>query len=289
MTASPLHPPPVPGRLDRRGRRRDDRSAARAGRRPAAAQRDGHRRADRRRPARLGLASDGPEQPAMLAVCDIDDRHIAKGLKSEHAHPEAKGYKDFRHVMDRKDIDVVCIATPPHWHALMCIAAAQAGKDIFCEKPMTKFIAEGRAVADAVAEHKVDLPDRHLRPVRQSTANSQALRQRPGEGVGRRGSGHRAAAGRADRSVGRHARAAGTGLRHVARAGAFKPYHPHRVHYSNRFYWDYEGGDLTNFGHHRIDPFAYEYAKDDTGPVEIEPTASGRSTPTPSAPGAGSS
>jgi hypothetical protein len=51
----------------------------------------------------------------------------------------------------------------------------------------------------------------------------------------------------------------------------YKPYHPHRVHYSNRFYWDYEGGDLANFGAHRVDPFQYEYAKDDTGPVVVEP------------------
>jgi len=49
----------------------------------------------------------------------------------------------------------VCISTPPHWHAIQCIMAAQAGKDIFCEKPMTKFIAEGRAVAEAVKRYGV--------------------------------------------------------------------------------------------------------------------------------------
>jgi hypothetical protein len=51
----------------------------------------------------------------------------------------------------------------------------------------------------------------------------------------------------------------------------YKPYNPERVHYKNRFYWDYEGGDLANFGAHRVDPFQYKYAKDETGPVEIEP------------------
>jgi hypothetical protein len=50
----------------------------------------------------------------------------------------------------------------------------------------------------------------------------------------------------------------------------YKPYHHHRVHYSNRFYWDYEGGDLANFGAHRVDPFTWTYAKDDTSPVEVE-------------------
>src|SRR6185369_7044541 len=58
-------------------------------------------------------------------------------------------YTDFRRVLERKDIDLVAIATPPHWHALISIAAAEAGKDVMCEKPLTRFIAEGRAVVNA--------------------------------------------------------------------------------------------------------------------------------------------
>jgi predicted dehydrogenase len=62
-------------------------------------------------------------------------------------------YTDFRRLLERKDIDVVAIATPPHWHALISIAAMEAGKDVLCEKPMTRFIAEGRAVAAAAARY----------------------------------------------------------------------------------------------------------------------------------------
>jgi hypothetical protein len=58
-------------------------------------------------------------------------------------------YTDFRRVLDRKDIDHVAIATPPHWHALISIAAAEAGKDVMCEKPLTHSIGEGRAVVNA--------------------------------------------------------------------------------------------------------------------------------------------
>src|SRR5204862_3115565 len=58
-------------------------------------------------------------------------------------------YTDFRRVLERKDIDLVAIGTPPHWHALISIAAAEAGKDVMCEKPLTRFIAEGRAVVNA--------------------------------------------------------------------------------------------------------------------------------------------
>src|SRR5439155_23580980 len=75
-----------------------------------------------------------------LAQCDVRwlDRADNKTL-----------YTDFRRILERKDIDVVAIATPPHWHALISIAAMEAGKDVLCEKPMTRFIAEGRAVAEA--------------------------------------------------------------------------------------------------------------------------------------------
>jgi len=86
-----------------------------------------------------------------IAVCDVDTgpRHL--GGQGDNK----TRYTDYRLLLERKDLDVVCIGTPPHWHALPCIHAAQAGKDIFCEKPMTKFIAEGRAVADAVERYGV--------------------------------------------------------------------------------------------------------------------------------------
>ena len=76
----------------------------------------------------------------MLAQCDVKfkDRADNKTL-----------YTDFRRVLERDDIDVVAIATHPGWHALISIAAMEAGKDVVCEKPMCRFISEGRAVADA--------------------------------------------------------------------------------------------------------------------------------------------
>ena len=84
----------------------------------------------------------------LRAVCDVDQEHLARAL--EIAGPGVSGYADFREVLERPDIDIVHIATPPHWHALMSVAAAEAGKDIWCEKPMTRTIGEGRAVVGAV-------------------------------------------------------------------------------------------------------------------------------------------
>jgi hypothetical protein len=72
----------------------------------------------------------------ILAVCDVDRNHLAEAIKIVGG--DVKGYTDFREVLARPDIDIVHIPTPPHWHGLISIAAAEAGKDIWCEKPMTR-------------------------------------------------------------------------------------------------------------------------------------------------------
>ena len=100
----------------------------------------------------------------VLAVCDVDttrrnlakqavEREYARGGKSG-AYKGCDTYDDFRELAARKDIDAVVIATPDHWHALTTIAAANAGKDIYCEKPMAHTILEGRAMVKAVRRHK---------------------------------------------------------------------------------------------------------------------------------------
>ncbi|MBU0640361.1 MAG: Gfo/Idh/MocA family oxidoreductase [Planctomycetes bacterium] len=85
------------------------------------------------------------------AVCDVDTRHIkdaqADVQKSRGTTPE--GYRDYRELLDRKDIDVVIIATPDHWHALTMIEACLAGKDVYLEKPIGHNIVEGRAMVTA--------------------------------------------------------------------------------------------------------------------------------------------
>jgi predicted dehydrogenase len=99
---------------------------------------------------------------APVAVCDVwnGNKEVTKGggrglypsaekcgLKAED---KVHVTKDYRRLLDLKEVDVVCIATPDHWHAKMCIDAAAAGKDVYCEKPMTRTIAEAHAVVDAV-------------------------------------------------------------------------------------------------------------------------------------------
>jgi len=106
----------------------------------------------------------GREDATVAAVCDVDSdrRNDAKGIVDKHYAERGGGgaaggcaaYNDFRQLIDRKDIDGVVIATPDHWHALVSIAAAEAGKDIYCEKPMAHTIHEGRAMVKAMRKHK---------------------------------------------------------------------------------------------------------------------------------------
>ena len=95
----------------------------------------------------------------VLAVCDVDGkrRELARDdVKKAYADTGARvdGYEDFRELLARKDIDAVVIATPDHWHALTAIAAANAGKDIYCEKPMAHTVHEGRAMVNAVRANR---------------------------------------------------------------------------------------------------------------------------------------
>ncbi len=88
----------------------------------------------------------------IVAVCDVHQERVDKAVAA--AQGKAVGVKDFRQVLDRKDVDAVVIATPPHWHALISILACQAGKDVYCEKPMCLTVAEAKAMVQAAERYK---------------------------------------------------------------------------------------------------------------------------------------
>ncbi|MFT7160278.1 MAG: myo-inositol 2-dehydrogenase/D-chiro-inositol 1-dehydrogenase, partial [Bacteroidia bacterium] len=92
------------------------------------------------------------EGTKVLAVCDVDTTHLKKAVEAIGGN-DVQTYSDYRELLLRPDIDIVHIATPPHWHGLMATEAARAGKDIWCEKPMTRTIGEGKRVVDEVNKH----------------------------------------------------------------------------------------------------------------------------------------
>ncbi|HUU92465.1 MAG TPA: Gfo/Idh/MocA family oxidoreductase [Phycisphaerae bacterium] len=190
-------------------------------------------------------------------------------------------YSDFRRVMERKDIDLVAIATPPHWHALITIAAMEAGKDVLCEKPMTRFIAEGRAVVEAEKRYNRIFqvgtfgrfrdsrnPDHILT---HKIMTSGLLKKCPGVHIKRAGLKVRQWSG----IVNAKPQPVPANLDWDMYCGPspLRPYHPHRTGGTHRGYWDYEGGGMADMGQHHFDPVQWIWAKDDTSAVEIEPHA----------------
>src|SRR5258708_2165003 len=94
----------------------------------------------------------------VAAVCDVDPKHIEDALgdikKAKRPVEKVKTEADFRKIVERKDIDAVIVGTPDHWHAYVLIAACANGKDVYCEKPLSHNIVEGRAMVDAAKKYK---------------------------------------------------------------------------------------------------------------------------------------
>jgi predicted dehydrogenase len=221
------------------------------------------------------------EGTRVLAICDVDRKHLEDALKL--AGPDAKGYADYREVLQRPDVDVVHIATPPHWHGLMSIEAARAGKDIWCEKPMTRTIGEGLRVIDEVNRHgrmfRLNTWFRFKDPFYGLGTDVKPLKKLIQNRVfgwpltvtvsGVTGYDWKFYwSGRTDLVP----QPVPPELDYDMWLGPapHKPYHPHRVHANFRGYWDYDGGGLGDMGQHYLDPVQYMLEKDDTSPIRVD-------------------
>ena len=92
----------------------------------------------------------------IAAICDVDQRHLdrAIGIVEKAKGYKPQGIRDFRKLLENKEIDAVTVVTPDHWHAIPTLTAFEAGKDVFVEKPLSYSVAEGRAMADASLNYK---------------------------------------------------------------------------------------------------------------------------------------
>ncbi len=221
----------------------------------------------------------------LISVCDVDQGHLNKALAlgEKKFGQKLAAYRDYRDLINDPNVDIVHIATPPHWHGIMCMDAARAGKDIWCEKPMTRTIGESRRVAEAVA--------RNNRMFRLNTwfrfkdtfyglgTTVEPLKKLIDSGM-----------------LGWPLKVTISGATGFAwkffwtgkenlqpetvpadldydmwlGPAPYKPYNKHRVHQTFRGYWDYDGGGLADMGQHYMDPVQYLLGKDDTSPVKVE-------------------
>lgn len=217
----------------------------------------------------------------LTAICDVDTNHLKTAL--EKCPQGTKTYHDYRELLNDPGIDIIHIATPPHWHGIMSVDAARAGKDVWCEKPMTRTIGEGLRVKEAIAQHGrvfrlntwFRFKDRFygmgttVEPIKklvQSGLLGWPLKVTVNAATGFDWKFYWV--GRSDLDV----QPVPPELDYEMWLGPapFKPYHPHRVHSTFRGYWDYDGGGLGDMGQHYLDPVQYFLGKDHTSPVRVE-------------------
>ncbi|MCD6377095.1 MAG: Gfo/Idh/MocA family oxidoreductase [Caldisericaceae bacterium] len=220
----------------------------------------------------------------LLAVCDVDANHLNRTLAK--ADPSVQGYHNYRQLLQRDDIDIIHIATPPHWHALISAHAAKAGKAVWCEKPMTRTIGEGQRLVKIIQQHgtifrvntwfrftgnfyRFGTPVLPIKKIVENRLLGWPLRVVINESTGFSWKFYWQ--GRVDLQ----AEWIPEELDYDFWLGPapYKPYHHHRVHTTFRGYWDYDGGGLGDMGQHYLDPVQYLLEKDDTSPVFVEADA----------------
>lgn len=217
----------------------------------------------------------------VVAMCDVDKKHLtqAAGLVKDQINL----YRDFRSLIQDGNVDIVHIATPPHWHGVMAAEAAKAGKDIWCEKPMTRTIGEGKRLIEAIQQngsifrlntwfrfkdpfYGLGTPVRPLKKLVQSGMLGWPLKVTISKHTGFDWKFY---------WVGKthlEPQAIPEELDYNMWLGPapYKPYNEHRVHGTFRGYWDYDAGGLGDMGQHYIDPVQYILDKDYTSPVKVE-------------------
>lgn len=221
------------------------------------------------------------EGTKLLAVCDVDKTHLQKAI--DIAGKDVKTYTDFREVLQRSDVDIVHIATPPHWHGIMSVMAAEAGKDVWCEKPMTRTIGEGKKVVEAMKVHgrmfRLNTWFRFKGNFYGLGTTVKPLKKAIDSGVlgwplkvtisGVTGFNWKFYwVGKTNLPV----QPVPQELDYDMWLGPApeKPYSRHRTHSTFRGYWDYDGGGLGDMGQHYIDPVQYMLGKDNDSPVKVE-------------------
>jgi len=224
----------------------------------------------------------GRRDVRVVAVCDVDARHCNRAksiVDSRYKNKDCTRHNDFRELLANTDIDAVTVCTPDHWHGLASIAAAKAGKDIYCEKPLTNTIAEGRALYDAVERYgRVLQTGSHERSRFNARVACELVRN------GRIGRLHTIEIN-LPCNDGHHMAVINDKQKHAPMPvpDGFDydmwlghvpavPYTRKRCHFSWRFVMDHGGGEMTDRGAHVIDLAQLGNGTDDTTPIEYRAT-----------------
>ncbi|MFM8273329.1 MAG: Gfo/Idh/MocA family protein [Gemmata sp.] len=188
----------------------------------------------------------------VVALCDIYQPYVEFASKKVGTNPQQ--FTDYRRLLEKRDVDAVVIVTPDHWHALQTVEACQAGKDVYCEKPLSLCVAEGRAMVKAARDTK--------RIVQCGIQRMSSTFCREAAEVIRSGGIGKVTAVRAFHVQNEWPKGIGTPPDAEPPEGfdwdkwvgpaPLKKYNKNRSFYRFRWFYDYSGGQLTNFGVHYL-------------------------------------
>lgn len=218
----------------------------------------------------------------VVALCDVDKKHLQQGVDLLKGQ-QVKTFSDYRELIQLPEVDIVHVATPPHWHGIIAADAARAGKDVFCEKPMTRTIGEGRRLKEVVEQYnRIFRLNTWFRF--QDTFYGMGTTVKPIKKLVESGLLGWPLRVTISKHTGFDWKFYWVGKTHMPveqvppeldyefwlGPAPEKPYNPHRVHQTFRGYWDYDGGGLGDMGQHYLDPVQYFLGKDDTSPISVE-------------------
>ncbi|MBN2375991.1 MAG: Gfo/Idh/MocA family oxidoreductase [Sedimentisphaerales bacterium] len=218
----------------------------------------------------------------IIAVCDVDTARRNEAVKEVNTHygnQDCAQYNDFRNLIERQDVDTLCIAVPDHWHSIPAMMGIRAGKDVYGEKPLALTIAQGRLMCETVQRYRCvwqtgswQRSTAHFRRVCELVRNGRIgklQRVEVGIGEGFRPMGSR---GPIYQIEPQPVMPVPEGFDYERWLGPApqKPYTEKRCHWNFRWILDYSGGQVTDWGAHHIDIAHWGMGVDDTGPVQVE-------------------
>ena len=230
-----------------------------------------------------GSAPDFRKYGDYIAVCDPDASRVerAKDIVNAWTGTVPDGVEDYRAVIDRNDVDIVHISTPDHWHAKIAIEALLAGKDVYCEKPMTLTIDEGRQMCEVTrrtgrivqigTQQRSD--QKFIKAVAMVRAGRIGKVEKVTCSIGGAPASPQLPVVDAPRNFNWdlwQGPVVAKPFRYLAGPnGETKSWS--RTHYEFRWWYEYSGGKLTDWGAHHVDVATWAMDKTDTGPVSVNP------------------
>lgn len=208
----------------------------------------------------------------IVAVCDVDKNHLERAKNHDRiGKGKADAYEDYRKLLDRNDIDVITCGTPDHWHTKICIDTMRSGKDIYCEKPLTLTIAEGKALCQVTRETGRVL---QVGTQQRSDHNRVFLLAVALVRSGRIGKIKKVTAaiggGPAGGPFAKEAPPPELNWDLWLGQAPRVDYIRQRAHADFRWWFEYSGGKLTDWGAHHVDIGQWGIGMEDSGPTSIE-------------------